>query len=97
MARILNRIGAQLWGKESTMRRIVHLAALAALACGAQLVSAQQTDDGTALNLAQAAAPAQRYQTGREAQPMSSSRNVLIELGFATSDGFPQRGALVDD
>ena len=68
------------------MKRIVHLAALGVFLSASQLASAQQTQDGTTLNLAQVAAPAERSQTAREAQLMTSGRNMLIELGFATSD-----------
>jgi hypothetical protein len=89
------------------MKRIVHLAAIAALACGVQTASGEQTSMDAApvanesaeayLNVAQVAAPAERYEASRETSAASGARNILHELGFGGGDGFPTRGAPVDD
>ena len=79
------------------MKRIAQLAVLAVLACGAQAASAQDVNDGARLTVAQAAAPAERYEAARSAQPLSSGRDMLIELGFSSGDGFPSRGGPLDD
>ena len=79
------------------MKRIAYLGVLAVLACGAQAASAQDINDGAALNVAQVAGPTERYEAARAAQPLSSGRNMLIELGLSSGDGFPSRGGPLDD
>ena len=78
------------------MKRIVHLAAFAVLAVGAQLASAQEISDAP-LNVAQVAAPAERYEATRQAPPLRPGRDLLIELGLSSGDGFPTRGGPLDD
>ena len=89
------------------MKRIAHLAAIAVLACGVQVASAEETSlDATQatnesaetyLNVAQVASPRDRSEAPREVASPSKSRNMLRDLGLIGEDGFPSRGGPIDD
>lgn len=79
------------------MNRIAHLAVVVALAAGAQSVSAQEINEGSAVTVAEVSAPSERSESARSSQYLSSGRSMLIELGFSPGDGFPQRGGPLDD
>ncbi len=88
------------------MKRITHLAVMAALAFSAQAAwSEEQATQAPAaatesaetyLNVAQVAGSGQPQEVARRA-PAGMGRNMLEELGLSSGDGFPSRGGPIDD
>jgi hypothetical protein len=89
------------------MKRIVQLAVLTALACGAQAAWSEEASIETPvaatesaesyLNLAQVASPVEGQEPVRQAPPARKARNMLKELGLLGDDGFPQKGGPIDN